>query len=159
MENDTIFRVFPAKLASEIAWTLAASAGLVTVVSRWYAWQASQELPPEKEHRRERHKAIWLKLKDSPWLQLPDLVIRGLVQARDSLGNLDVSAVMSVLHFISPFFVLFILWIRADLSHAMPIAHRMVFLFGALLLYGACTDANASLTRRLILSASLTGMA
>jgi hypothetical protein len=159
MENGTLFPVFPAKLAAEIAWTLAAAAGVVTVVSRWYAWQASEQFPPEKEQRRERHKAIWLKLKDSPWLQLPDIVIRWLVQARDSLGKLNVTAVMSVLLFISPFFVLFVWWIRADLPHAVSISHKMIFLFGAFLLYGACTDANASIATRLISAACLTGIA
>jgi hypothetical protein len=120
-------------------------------------WKASYQRKAEQQQLRQWYDAKWRRIKDSPWLRLPDIVIAWLVRARTSLPRHKAAKLFGTQTiFAFPVFVLGILWVHANYASAVHIhlPHQNTLAACALLLYG-CSLVSGVLHRRVVYIALL----
>lgn len=117
----------------QLGLTLLATA--LTLQAARLAWKASYQRRDEQQQLRQWYDTKWQRLKDSPWLRLPEVVIGWLVKKRNSLAKPDIGWATDLAIVFSPLIITFILWTHADQSNPLYLQHPVTLIFIALLLY------------------------
>lgn len=109
------------------------TAGIGVQAAR-FAYKASYQNNEELGNMQQWYAAKWQRISSSTWLYLPELIVRWLLNARDSLVQLDLRSCIAFTLKLAPLLSLLLGWVYANQSHPGHLKYKVPFLMLAGLL-------------------------